>query len=69
MTLYKISNDFVLSGQENRDIKQWQFIGREIKLFSYKNKGYSLYIMAFFKLNDILLSGDQLGNIKFWEFH
>ena len=70
VTLYKISNDFILSGQDNGDIKQWQCIGRDTKLFSFKNKGHpSTAVTSFLKLNDIILSGDGVGNIKFWELH
>ena len=67
-TLYKISNDFILSGQSNGDIKQWQCIGRETKLSSYKNKGNNSPVTAFLKLNEIILSGDKAGNIKFWGY-
>ena len=68
VTLYKISNDFILSGQSNGDIKQWQCIGRETKLSSYKNKGNNSDVTAFLKLNEIILSGDKAGNIKFWGY-
>ena len=68
ITLYKISNDFILSGQGNGDIKQWQCIGRDTKLLSFKNKGHSSTVTSFLKLNDIILSGEKLGNIKCWEF-
>ena len=68
VTLYKISNDFILSGQSNGDIKQWQCIGRETKLFSYKNKGNNSHVTAFLKLNEIILSGDRAGNIKIWGY-
>ena len=66
--LYKVSNDFILSGQSNGDIKQWQCIGRETKLFSYKNKGNNSHVTAFLKLNEIILSGDGAGNIKIWGY-
>ena len=68
VTLYKISNDFILSGQSIGDIKQWQCIGRETKLSSYKNKGNNSPVTAFLKLNEIILSGDGAGNIKFWGY-
>ena len=68
VTLYKISNDFILSGQSNGDIKQWQCIGRETKLFSNKNKGNNSHVRAFLKLNEIILSGDGTGNIKIWGY-
>ena len=68
VTLYKISNDFILSGQSIGDIKQWQCIGRETKLSSYKNKGNNSDVTAFLKLNEIILSGDGAGNIKFWGY-
>ena len=68
VTLYKISNDFILSGQSNGDIKQWQCIGRETKLSSYKNKGNNSDVTSFLKLNEIILSGDRAGNIKFWGY-
>ena len=66
--LYKVSNDFILSGQSNGDIKQWQCIGRETKLSSYKNKGNNSHVTAFLKLNEIILSGDGAGNIKIWGY-
>ena len=66
--LFKVSNDLILSGQSIGDIKQWQYIGREIKLFSYKNKGNNPDVSAFVKLNEIILSGDGTGNIKFWGY-
>ena len=68
VTLYKISNDFILSGQSIGDIKQWQCIGRETKLSSYKNKGHNSDVTAFLKLNEIILSGDGDGNIKIWGY-
>ena len=68
VTLYKISNDFILSGQSYGDIKQWQCIGRETKLSSYKNKGNNSDVTAFLKLNEIILSGDEAGNIKIWGY-
>ena len=68
VTLYKISNDSILSGQSNGDIKQWQCIGRETKLSSYKNKGNNSHVTGFLKLNEIILSGDGAGNIKFWGY-
>ena len=68
ITLYKISNDFILSGHRYGDIKQWQCIGRDSKLFSFKDKGHSSDVTSFLKLNGIILSGDNAGNIKFWEF-
>ena len=69
VTLYKISNDFILSGHRNGDIKQWQCIGRDTKLFSFKDKGHpSNAVTSFLKFNGIILSGDDAGNIKFWEF-
>ena len=68
VTLYKISNDFILSGQSIGDIKQWQCIGRETKLSSYKNKGNNSDVTAFLKLNEIILSGDGAGNIKIWGY-
>ena len=58
----------ILSGQSIGDIKQWQYIGREIKLFSYKNKGNNPDVSAFVKLNEIILSWDGTGNIKFWGY-
>ena len=68
VTLYKISNDFILSGQSSGDIKQWQCIGRETKLSSYKNKGNNSHVTAFLKLNEIIFSGDGAGNIKIWGY-
>ena len=68
VTLYKISNDFILSGQSIGDIKQWQCIGRETKLSSYKNKGHNSDVTAFLKLNEIILSGDGPGYIKIWGY-
>jgi len=68
VTLYKLSNNFVLSGQYNGDIKQWQHNRRDIKLFSYKNGALSSSVMLIFKLNNIIISGDRNGEFKFWEF-
>lgn len=67
ISLYKLSNNHVFSGQDNGDIKQWQCNGREVKLFSYKKKAHDSYIMTIFKFNKIFISGDGGGNIKFWE--
>jgi len=66
-TLYKISNEFVFSGQQNGDIKQWKCNGRDSILFSYKNEGHPSEIWSFFELNNIIFSGGQKGDIKFWE--
>ena len=68
VSLYKLSNNFVLSGQYNGDIKQWQCSGRDTKLFSYKNGAMSSAVMSIFKLNNIIISGDRNGEFKFWEF-
>ena len=68
VTLYKISNEFILSGQGNGDIKQWKCNGRETKLFSYKNGGHPSGLCSIFKLNNILISGGFQGDIKVWEF-
>lgn len=68
VSLYKLSNNFVLSGQSNRDIKQWQCSGRDTKLFSYKNGALSSQVMSIFELNNIIITGDGKGEFKFWEF-
>ena len=65
---YKISNNFILSGQDSGDIKQWQCNGRETKLYSYKNKGHDSAVSTIFKLNNNIFSGDNKGFIKFWNF-
>ena len=65
--LYKLSNNFILSGQYNGDINQWQCNGRDIKLYSYKKTAHNSNVDSIFYLNNILLSGDYRGNIKFWE--
>ena len=68
VTLYKISNEFILSGQGIGDIKQWKCNGRETKLFSCKNGGHPSGLCSIFKLNNILMSGGCQGDIKVWEF-
>ena len=68
VTLYKLSSNFVLSGQENGDIKQWQCNGRDIKLFSYKKGDISSTVTSIFKLNNIIILGNKNGELKFFEF-
>ena len=65
-TLYKLSNNFILSRQRN-DINQWQCNGRDAKLYSYKKAAHKSEVYSIFYLNNILFSGDEEGNIKFWE--
>ena len=65
LTLYKISNDFVLSGHDGY-IKQWQCNGRDVKLYSYKNQIDSGRVFAIFKLNNTIISGSSEGVMKFW---
>ena len=66
-TLYKLTNNFILSGQENGDIRQWQCNGRDTKLFSYKKEAQNSKVDSIFNLNNILFSGDYNGYIKIWE--
>ena len=68
VTLYKVSNNFVFSGQSNGDIKQWDCVGRDVKLYSYKNQGHSPSVVAIFRFNDIIVSGGSGGDLKFWEY-
>ena len=65
--LYKLSNNFIFSGQTNGDIRQWQYNGRDIKLYSYKKAAHNENIMSIFRLNNVIISGGSAGNIKFWE--
>ena len=65
--LYKLSNNSIFSGQNNGDIRQWKCNGRDIKLSSYKKEAHNSYTMSIFRLNNIIISGDRHGNIKFWE--
>ena len=67
VTLYKISDNFIVSGQDNGDIRQWQCNGRDIKLYSYKKAAHNTNVDYIFNLNKILLSGDGSGNLKVWE--
>ena len=53
-TLYKLTNNFILSGQENGDIRQWQCNGRDTKLFSYKKEAQNSKVNSIFNLNNIL---------------
>ena len=68
ITLYKLSNNYILSGQGNGDIKQWKCNGREVALHSYKkdahNKGN---IMSMLSLSNYFMSADNLGVIKIWK--
>ena len=58
VTLYKLSNNFIFSGQDNGDIKQWQCNGRDTKLYSNKKTAQNSGIFSIFYLNNILFSGD-----------
>ena len=66
--LYKISNNYIFSGQINGDIKQWQSNGRDIKLYSYKKAAHNSWAMSIFNLGNLIISGDDKGSIKLWEF-
>ena len=68
VSIYKVADNLVLSGQSNGDIKQWECNERDIKLFSYKNKAHQGNIMVIFKLNNFIISGCSGGEMKFWEF-
>ena len=51
ITLYKISDKYVLSGHDNGLIKQWECNGRDTKLFSYKSSAHaSNYVLQYLKL-------------------
>ena len=65
--LYKLSNNFIFSGQDNGDIKEWKCNGRVLKLYSYKRAAHNSNTISIFRLNNIIISGDGSGNIKFWE--
>ena len=65
-TLYKIDTNFVFSGHENGNIKQWQCNGRDTKLFSYKNGTDKSAAISLFKLNNFIISEDSNGEFKFW---
>ena len=67
ITLYKISDKYVLSGHDNGLIKQWECNGRDTKLFSYKSSAHaSNYVTTIFKIDDLIISGDSSGYIKLW---
>ena len=68
VTLFKLSN-YIISGQSNGVIKQWECNGKEIKLYSYKNEAHNdLGITSMFVLNNnLFISADEKGNMKFWE--
>jgi hypothetical protein len=68
ITLYKLSNNFIFSGQYNGDIKQWKCNGGYTKLYSIKKSIDNSPVLSLFKLNNLLISGDRDGNIKYWEF-
>ena len=65
--LYKLSNNFIFSGENNGDIKQWKCNGKNTKLYSYKKAAHNSYSMIIFRLNNIFISGDDIGYIKIWE--
>ena len=65
--LYKLSNNFIFSGQGNGDIKQWQCNGRNMNLYSYKKVEHNVCVMSIFRLNNKFILGDEFGNIKFLE--
>ena len=67
ITLYKLSSNCIFSGQENGDIKQWQCNGRDTKLYSYKKEAHTNFICLIFRLNNQIFTGDNFGNIKFWD--
>ena len=68
VSIYKVADNLVLSGQSNGDIKQWECNERDIKLFSHRNKAHQGNIMVIFKLNNFIISGCSGGEMKFWEF-
>ena len=68
ITLYKLSNDYILSGQANGDIKQWKCNGRKVTLHSYKKDAHnSGNIMSMFSLRNYFISADDRGAIKIWK--
>ena len=68
VSIYKVADNLVLSGQLNGDIKQWECNGKDIKLYSYKNKAHQGNIMGILKINNFIISGSSEGEMKFWEF-
>ena len=68
ITLHKLSNNFIFSGQYNGDIKQWKCNGGYTKLYSIKKSIDNLPVLSLFRLNNLLISGDRDGNIKYWGF-
>ena len=67
ITTYKSSNNIIFSGQDNGQINQWKCNGKELKLYSYKNKAHNKGVFSMFILNNIFISGDNAGSLKIWE--
>jgi len=68
ITLYKFSHNFIFSGEYNGDIKQWKCNGGYTKLFSYKKAIQNIPVLSLLNVNNLLISGDRDGNIKYWVF-
>ena len=68
ITLYKLSNNYILSGQNNGDIKQWKCNRRKVTLHSYKKDAHNGgKISSMFLLSNLVMSADNLGAIKIWK--
>jgi len=67
ITLYKLPNNFILSGQYNGDIILWKCNGGYAKLYSNKKAIQNIPVISLLKVNNLLFSGDRDGNIKYLE--
>ena len=68
ITLYKLSNNFIFSGEYNGDIKQWKCKGGYAKLYSCKKAIQNIPVLSLLNVNNLLISGDRDGNLKYLEF-
>ena len=64
---YILNKKIFLTGDKNKNIKQWRIEGNDLKLISTKENAHNICIVSLIKLRDgHILSGSITGEIKIW---
>ena len=62
-----LNKDMILTGDENKRIKQWKIENDDLKLISIKEKAHGDAINTIAKLgNGLILSGSDDKSVKIW---
>ena len=62
-----LNKNIFLTGDDNKNIKQWRIEGNNLELVSTKENAHDKFISTLIKLRDRhILSGSSNGEIKIW---